>query len=178
MYISGPSCVLQMKRWGVMYSLICTLISYLYFCLVVWKTLLIINSKRQRYVANHNYYVNLAINHDKLCFKNMESINADENVAYGLSIGLGLNQVSEVKYLMMILFHNSVCMHGCHPLMMKCNMNWLIWLTLYSLCPLILHTLPSLTDSLCTAQLIQVKPGSSVLKWRCWLDVVTWRNAT
>ena len=33
----------------------------------------------------------------------MESISADGNVAYGLSIGLGLNQVSEVKYLMMIL---------------------------------------------------------------------------
>ena len=43
----------------------------------------------------------------------MESISADENVAYGLSIGIGLNQVSEVKYLMMVLFHNStVCAHA------------------------------------------------------------------
>ena len=87
----------------------------------------------------------------------MESIIADENVAYGLSIGLGLNQVSEVK-----IFNNDImtvcaCMHRCHPLMMKCNMNRLIWQTLDSPCPLILHTLPSLTDSLCTAQLIQLK---------------------
>ena len=87
----------------------------------------------------------------------MESISADENVAYGLSIGLGLNQVSEVKICNNDIITVCACMHRC---MMKCNMNRLIWQTLDSPCPLILRTLPSLTDSLCLAQLIQVKRQS------------------